>query len=80
MTNGTNRFRQWAIYSIFGVMVGCVLGYSLGWIWFFFRLFFLGYGDSAPGWVNTVTNCILLASLVAGIAGGQVLFLKRHNQ
>jgi hypothetical protein len=80
MTNEANSLRQWLTYSIISVMVGLILGYSLGWMCFFLSLSFVGYGDSGPSWVNTVSDWVLLASLLAGIVGGQVLFFYKHNE
>jgi len=80
MANGRNRFWLWLTYSLTSVLLGSVLGYFLGWIWFLSGLFLLGYGDSGPEWVNTVNKCVLLAGLLAGIAGGQILFFQRHKQ
>jgi hypothetical protein len=69
-----NRFKQWFIYSTTGILLGALLGFVLGWLWFFFRLFILGYGDSGPSWINTVTDFILGGGIVIGSLGGQLLF------
>jgi hypothetical protein len=74
------RLNQWLIVSFTSVILGLILGYSLGWIWFFFRLFFLGYGDSGPGWINTVNNLIFMAGILAGIVGGQILFFQKIRE
>jgi hypothetical protein len=80
MTNESNRLRQWLTYSIIGVMFGLILGYLLGSMWYFVTLLILGYGDSGPSWVNTVSDGVLIAGLLAGIVSGQLLFFYKHNE
>ena len=69
------KLKRWGSYTLVGGLFGCLLGYVLGWIWFFFRLFFLGYGDSGPSWIISVNDFILILGVVIGIIGGQILFV-----
>jgi len=66
--------KKWFIYTTLGTVLGALLGYFLLWLWFFFRLVFLGYGDSGPSWIIVVNNWILIVGFSIGIAGGQLLF------
>jgi hypothetical protein len=78
-----NRLKKWFIYSTIGILVGTVLGIVLAWFWFFFGLFILGYGDSGPSWINTVTDILWWGAIVIGILAGQIMFfieLKRIEQ
>lgn len=66
---------RWVLYTLTGAVVGIVSGYVCGWLWFFFAMIFLGYGDSGPSWLNTIDHLLLFIGLGMGVAGGQVLFL-----
>jgi len=70
---------QWGVYSFVSIISGFVAGYALGWIWFFFRLFILGYGDSGPAWINTINRIVFALGVVGCIILGQVLFFKQKN-
>lgn len=69
------KLKRWGIYTLVGALLGCLLGYLLSWIWFFFRLVFLGYGDSGPSWIISVNHIVFMFGLVVGIIGGQILFI-----
>jgi formate/nitrite transporter FocA (FNT family) len=69
--------KKWARYSIGSMIVGIFVGYAFGWIWFFFRLIILGYGDSGPEWIITVNKAVFLLGFFSCIIYGQMLFLKR---
>jgi len=74
--------RRWFIYTSISAIVGFILGYALLWVWFWFSLLILGYGDSGPSWVNTVNDVVFWGGLAISILGGQLLFfsksLKKH--
>jgi hypothetical protein len=80
MSVEANIFRRWVIHSFVSVIVSFILAFSLEWIWFLLSLFLLGYGDSGPSWINTVNNYLLVAGLIIGIVGGQVLFFRKRNE
>jgi hypothetical protein len=76
-----NNLKKWFIYSTIGILLGALLGVVLSWLWFFFRLFILGYGDSGPSWINVVTDFLLGGSIIIGFLGGQFLFvIERKNK
>lgn len=70
-----NNFKKWIICFTISCLLGGLLGYILLWIWFFFRWFFLGYGDSGPSWIITVNDSLFVGGLIIGILGGQILFI-----
>jgi len=69
--------KQWFLYSFVSVVLGFVLGFALAWLWFFISLIFFRHGDSAPSWVNTVTDAFFYGAVLIGIVGGQLLFAFR---
>lgn len=66
---------KWINYSVISLAVGLAVGFFLGFLWFLFSLFILGYGDSGPSWTNTVGNAVFYASLLVCILSGQILFV-----
>ena len=70
-----NKIKEWLIYSATGILLGFLLGFILDWLWFFFTLFILNYGDSGPSWINTVTDCLFWGGFGVGIIGGQILYV-----
>lgn len=72
-----NIIKQWFLYSFVSVVLGLVLGFVLAWLWFFISLIFFRHGDSAPSWVNTVTDAVFYGAVLIGIVGGQLLFAFR---
>lgn len=70
---------QWLLYSLLSVAVGFSLGFILAWLWFFISLIYFRYGDSAPSWVNIVTDSVFYGSILIGVVGGQLLFAFRER-
>jgi len=69
--------RRWFIYTFVSAIVGFILGYALLWVWFWFRVIILGYGDSGPSWVDTVNDVVFWGGLGISILGGQLLFFSK---
>ena len=65
---------QWSIYSLVSLVVSFLVGYVLYWLWFFFRLIILGYGDSGPHWIIVVNNIILFGGMSIAFIGCQVFY------
>jgi hypothetical protein len=72
--------RKWFTYFVLGCLTGLVLGLILGWVWFFFRLIILGYGDSGPSWINIVSDYLFWGGFFLGIIGGQILFYIERKE
>jgi ABC-type antimicrobial peptide transport system permease subunit len=66
--------KQWAIYSVVGIIFGLILGYILLWIWFFITLFAFRHGDSGPGWIVISNRVVFIIGLLIGIVGAQILY------
>jgi hypothetical protein len=71
---------EWGIYSFLSIIIGLFAGYALGWVWFSFRLFILGYGDSGPAWINTINRVIFAIGVIGCVIFGQVIFFKKHGK
>jgi len=71
---------RWIITTAISVFLGFVLGYALGMIWFLFSLFILGYGDSGPSWVNSVSDISFSLGFVVSILLGQLFFFKKKGR
>jgi hypothetical protein len=67
--------KSYIIYTITSVLLGFILGIILLFLWFIFRLAILGYGDSGPSWVNTISEILFWSGFIIGILGGQLLFV-----
>ena len=72
--------KHWLIYTFTGAVVGFILGYVLLWGWFFLRVIMLGYRDSGPPWIITVNDIVFYGGLLAGIIGGQLLFVFKRDR
>ena len=68
------EFSKRLLYLIVGIGIGIILTFALGLIWMFIKGIILGYGDSGPDWVNTVTTWIEIISITGCAIGSQVLF------
>jgi hypothetical protein len=80
MKRKVSKFKLWLIYLAASIVVGLSLGFVCGWGWFLFTLFIFGYGDSAPSWINTVSDVIFITAFIMSIAIGQFIFLKVKNK
>lgn len=69
------------IYLLIGLGVSFLLSFTLGFIWMIIKGIILGYGDSGPDWVNTVTEWIQIVSVVICLVLSQTLFnyVKKKN-
>jgi hypothetical protein len=75
-----NNSKKWFIHTLISLPVGFILGYLLVWLWFFFRLFFLGYGDSGPSWIIMINRSVFIAGLAIGIIGGQIVYFAYRRR
>lgn len=71
--------KAWYKFTVGTVLVGIICGFILSWIWYFFSLFILGYGDSGPSWVNLINNLSMLFGFLLPVVIGQVIFQKDRN-
>ena len=72
-----STLKKWLIYFFVSIFAGLAIGYVLLWVWFFFRLFILGYGDSGPSWINTVSDIVFWGGVGLSIIVGQFIFFKK---
>ncbi len=72
MTNNHIKYRL--ILLLLGLILGWVVGGALGVVWFIFNSILLGYGDSGPEWVNTVTTWIQIISVLSCLIASQLLY------
>jgi ABC-type multidrug transport system permease subunit len=70
----TNTIKKRGLLFLGGLVLGIVLGVLLNYIWFFFGLIVLGYGDSGPEWLTTVNRFIYVFSLAICLLGSQVFY------
>ncbi len=63
-----------------GLLLGWVTGYVVGFLWYFFQLIALGYGDSGPQWINRVYDVIWAVSILSGIAASQWYYSYAHKK
>ena len=73
----SNKPVIWLSLTLAGLALGGVFGFILTWIWFFIGVFFFGFGDSGPAWVNTVNDAILFVGVIIGVVGGQLIFFRK---
>jgi len=74
------KMAVWFAVTLASLAVGGVLGYVLALSWFIFRVFFLGYGDSGPSWIDTVSDALLFIGVLLSVVGGQVLFISQMRR
>lgn len=72
-----NAVALWLFSTLLSLVVGGVVGFAFIWIWFFVGVFFLGYGDSGPSWVNVVNDIVFIVGIVLSLVGGQWIFFKK---
>ncbi len=70
------------IFLLSGLIFGLALGFILAVIWLIIKGFILGYGDSGPDWVNTVSDGIRIVSIIFSLLLSQLLFnhLKKKGR
>ena len=68
------------LYLLVSLGASIPVGFVLVYIWLIICLV-LGYGDSGPAWVNTVTHWIEIGSVVISVTLSQLLFnyVKKKN-
>jgi hypothetical protein len=71
-----STLKKWMLYISVSLLAGIAIGYALLWAWFFFTLFILGYGDSGPSWINTVSDVVFWSGVGLSIIVGQIIFFK----
>ena len=64
----------WLAVTLASLAVGGVFGFVFALSWFLLCLVFLGYGDSGPSWINTVSDTVFSLGVFVGVIGGQMLF------
>ncbi len=62
------------VFLLSGLIFGFALGFILAVIWLTIKGFMLGYGDSGPDWVNTVSDGIQIVSIIFSLLMSQLLF------
>ena len=62
------------LFLIFGLGLGLLLAFVLGFIWLVITGIVLGYGDSGPDWFNTVTYWIKIISITVCLVLSQLIF------
>jgi hypothetical protein len=75
--------KKWSLCSLASLIVGCLFGYGLLWLWFFVSLIFFRSGDSGPSWVNTANDIVLYGGIVVGVIVAEVLFIihgSKHRE
>ncbi len=73
-------FKIRIILLLLDLILGCVLAFILGFVWFFFKLIILGYGDSGPQWINTVYTYIEIISIFSGAIASQWYYHYAHKK
>ena len=71
---------MWLFVTVLSLAVGGAVGFALMWVWFFVRVIFLGYGDSGPSWINTVSDLVIIAGCVLSVIGGQWIYFRKVRQ
>ena len=74
-----NTIKKWLGYTLLGFGMGFLIGFILIWLWSFFRILFLGYGDSGPAWINTINDIVFYGGIIIGVSGGQLLFFFKDQ-
>ncbi|OGP50205.1 MAG: hypothetical protein A2Y79_07820 [Deltaproteobacteria bacterium RBG_13_43_22] len=74
-----NTIKQWIGYTLISVGLGFLIGFVLIWSWSFFRILFLGYGDSGPAWINTINDIVFYGGMIVGVIGGQLIFFFKDQ-
>jgi len=66
----------------FGLISGAVIGYFFNLIWLVVKGYILGYGDSGPEWVGTISNLIWIVTISICVIVSQWLFgyLKKRGK
>ena len=70
----------WFAVTLASFAVGAAIGFVFALIWFIVCVLFLGYGDSGPSWVNTVSDAVLFVGVIFGVVGGQVILALDRNK
>jgi hypothetical protein len=74
------KMAVWFAVTLASFAVGAIIGYVLMLFWFVICVFFLGYGDSGPSWVNTVSDDVLFVGVILGVVGGQLAFFLKMGK
>lgn len=69
-----NELLKRLLYLLISLVFSIPLSFSFALIWMVIKGVILGYGDSGPDWVNTVTKWIQMVSVVICVVLSQVLF------
>lgn len=68
---------MWLVLTVLSLTVGVVVGVAFVWCWSLFRVFFLGYGDSGPSWVNVVSDVVFIGGLVLCVVAVQWIYFRK---
>ena len=77
---GKSGIAVWFAVTLASFAVGAAIGFVFALIWFIVCVLFLGYGDSGPSWVNTVSDAVLFVGVIFGVVGGQVILALDRNK
>ena len=59
-----NELPKRFLFLLLGVVTSIVVSFALVFVWIVVKGYILGYGDSGPDWINTVTQWIKILSVV----------------
>jgi len=65
---------------ILGLIFGWILGFTFSFVWVVIKGYVLGYGDSGPEWVNTVTTWIQIISVLSCLIASQLVYHYAHKK
>ncbi len=68
------------VLLILGLLLGWILGFTFAFIWVVIKGYVLGYGDSGPEWVNTVTTWIQIISVLSCLIASQWVYHYAHKK
>ena len=69
-----NEIFKRLLYLLIGFAFSVIISFVFVFIWVVIKGIILGYGDSGPAWVNTVTHWIEIVSVAICVVLSQVLF------
>ncbi len=67
------------LYLLAGFVISIPLNFVLIFIWLIIS-HLLGYGDSGPDWVNTISDGIRIVSIIFSLLMSQLLFNHLKNK
>ncbi|MBC8549072.1 MAG: hypothetical protein H8D23_05425 [Candidatus Brocadiales bacterium] len=67
-------------YLLIGSVFSIIPAFALSLMWTAIKGFVLGYGDSGPEWVGTVTNTIITITVITCIVLSQFAYNHIHKK